>query len=140
MTEYIKDFDGWGNKKPQIHNDKKIPTFNQREVWWCSTGVNVGIEQDGKNNLYERPVLVVRKFNRRLFWGVPLSTQTNNFPHNIPILFKDRNKTTPKERTFVVSQMRAYDSCRLTRPLGKLTPLEFKLVTSEIETILTKAK
>ncbi len=30
---------------------------------WCSIGINVGDEEDGKNELYERPVLVIKKFN-----------------------------------------------------------------------------
>ena len=60
MDTYIKDFDGWHPCKKQIDQLKKRPTIRQREIWWCSIGVNVGVEQDGKNSLYERPVLVVR--------------------------------------------------------------------------------
>lgn len=73
--EYEKDFDGWHPVKKGLDERTVIPTFRRREIWWCSTGINVGVEQDGKNHHYERPVLVVCKFNRRLFWGIPLSTQ-----------------------------------------------------------------
>jgi hypothetical protein len=30
-------------------------------------GTNVGFEEDGKNDLHERPVLVIRKYNSHLF-------------------------------------------------------------------------
>lgn len=69
VKEDVKDFEGWSSVKTRIHSEEKIPTFREREIWWCSTGVNVGVEQDGKNILYERPILIVHKFNRRLFWG-----------------------------------------------------------------------
>ena len=37
-------------------------------------GVNVGHAMDGKNQFYHRPVLIVRKFNPHLFFGVPLTS------------------------------------------------------------------
>jgi mRNA interferase MazF len=37
--------------------------------------VNIGSEQDGHNELYERPVLILRGFSTQLFWGVPISTK-----------------------------------------------------------------
>lgn len=113
-----------------------MPTFRRREIWWCSTGVNVGVEQDGKNEHFERPVLVVRKFNRRLFWGIPLSTQIKDFPHHFTLSFKATRESEAKERSFIISQMRAFDSLRLTRPLGKLAPEQFELVLNEIKDVL----
>lgn len=76
----MKDFDGWHPIKTKIELDGKTPTIRQREIWWGSIGVNIGVEQDGKNRLYERPVLVVRKFNHRHFMGIPLTTQLKDFP------------------------------------------------------------
>jgi mRNA interferase MazF len=60
MDAYIKDFDGWTVKKKEI-NAAFVPVYvHEREVWFCLLGVNVGSEQDGKHELYERPVLVLR--------------------------------------------------------------------------------
>lgn len=134
--EYIKDFDGWHPCKKQLNHDAKVPTFHRREIWWCATGVNIGVEQDGKNDLYERPVLIVRKFNKRLFWGIPLTTQNKDFPHHIVIEFKATKERQAKKRSFIISQMRAYDSKRLTRPLGKLTPTQFERIVEEIRQLL----
>ena len=121
MTNYEKDFDGWHPIKKDVNQRDAIPTFKRREIWWCSTGVNIGVEQDGKNHRYERPVLIVRKFNRRLLWGIPLSTKIKDFPHYLTIEFKATKEKEPKERSFVISQMRSFDSLRLIRPLEKDT-------------------
>ncbi|MBU2219125.1 hypothetical protein KKG15_01365 [Patescibacteria group bacterium] len=40
-----KDFDAWNIQKKKIHSrDEKI-LFHEREIWWCSLGVNIGFEQ-----------------------------------------------------------------------------------------------
>ena len=70
-----KDFPGWHRQKEQLHAQHHTPTFQEREIWWCSVGVNVGHEMDGKNQFYNRPVLIVRKFNPHIFFGVPLTTK-----------------------------------------------------------------
>lgn len=50
MSTYIKDFASWLARKIQIDgmDDKKIPYFGEREIWYCSMGHNIGFEQDGK--------------------------------------------------------------------------------------------
>jgi hypothetical protein len=51
-----KDFPGWHRQKEQLHAQHQTPTFQEREIWWCSVGVNIGHEMDGKNQFYNRPV------------------------------------------------------------------------------------
>jgi hypothetical protein len=48
---YEKDFEGWHRLKQSTEEDAPCPTFNDREVWWCSVGVNIGHEIDGKDNI-----------------------------------------------------------------------------------------
>ena len=43
-----KDFDSW-NEKKKILNNNDVSFYHEREVWWCSLGVNVGYEQNGKS-------------------------------------------------------------------------------------------
>ncbi len=61
-----KDFDSWSKYKKKINStsDDNIAYFYERELWWCALGINIGFEQDGKNKHHERPVLILRKFNR----------------------------------------------------------------------------
>ncbi len=60
-----KDFDRWNNQKKVIQqlNNQGI-LFSEREVWWCALGENIGDEENGKNELFERPVLIIRKCRR----------------------------------------------------------------------------
>ena len=62
----MKDFDNWNKEKKILESTaNETLVFHEREIWWCSIGLNVGDEQDGKNDYFERPVLVIRKFNKK---------------------------------------------------------------------------
>ena len=63
----MKDFDNWNIKKKNIHAQKSGPFCHSREVWRCSLGVNVGDEQDGTGECFDRPVVVIRGFNEHIF-------------------------------------------------------------------------
>jgi mRNA interferase MazF len=80
MTDYIlnKTFDSWNTQKKQLHSRDTVPAFSERQVWWVALGKNIGFEEDGKNVPFERPFLVLRKYNRELFYGVPLTTQAKD--------------------------------------------------------------
>jgi len=47
-----KDFDRY-NK-----SGKGTALFHEREVWWCSLGMNIGLEQDGSTDAFARPVMI----------------------------------------------------------------------------------
>lgn len=64
-----EDFEGWHKVKTEIQAKQGAPSYKNREIWWYKVGVNVGDEEDGKGVNFNRPVLVVRKFNKRIFWG-----------------------------------------------------------------------
>jgi mRNA interferase MazF len=77
MDTFKKDFRGWCEKKEILHgkDEDLVPYFNERELWWCALGVNIGFEQDGKNEHFERPVLVLRKFNKHLLLVLPQTSK-----------------------------------------------------------------
>jgi hypothetical protein len=54
-----KDFDRWNERKKIIHDSGENKLYHAREIWWCSLGVNIGSEQDGDNENYTRPVLIL---------------------------------------------------------------------------------
>lgn len=141
MTDdYVKDFDGWHPLKKQIEEDCKVPTIRQRDIWWCSIGVNIGVEQDGKNALYERPVLVVRKFNNRHFMGIPLTTQLKGFPLRHTVFYRNNGASSIKEGQALLSQMRSYDAMRLTRHVAKLGMGQFNELMAEVRNMLKDAQ
>ena len=48
-----KDFDAWNKQKILLENTQRNISFHEREIWWCSLGLNIGDEQDRKNELFE---------------------------------------------------------------------------------------
>ncbi len=70
-----KNFDVWNDLKKTLHTSvKNHKSFHEGDIWWCSVGLNVGSEQDGKNNLFERPVIVIKKINNDLAIILPLTS------------------------------------------------------------------
>ena len=115
-----KDFDSWALLKKQSHIKQYRPSFKEREVWWCKLGANIGDEEDGKGRLFIRPVLVIKKFNKRVLIGLPFSTiikEDNCFYHKFE--FKGRDQSV------IISQIRLLDSKRFSDKLGVVNDGDF---------------
>lgn len=119
-----KDFDKWNGLKKHIDFQNHIPFFKEREIWWCSIGVNVGHEQNGKNEKFNRPVLIIKKFNTRLFWGVPLTTQIKDNRHYYQFNFKGQKQCA------MLTQMRLWDANRITAKMGRIGQKKFNRIKS----------
>lgn len=70
-----KDFDRWNEEKKRLHSDSRLVYAYPREIWWCALGVNIGAEIDGKNENFERPVLVMRIYNKDTLFVLPITTR-----------------------------------------------------------------
>ena len=114
-----KDFQKWHTLKSEIDIKHKPPLFREQEIWWCSLGANVGFEEDGKNDLFERPVLVFRKFNKELFLGLPMTSKKKEGKYYQVVSLHDM------ERSAILSQIRVLSGKRLIRRLGKLSDKQF---------------
>ena len=125
-----KDFDKWNNLKKIIHNNEKNIFFHEREIWVCSIGLNVGYEQDGKNDEFIRPVIILSKFNNDIFCGVPLTSKEKNFPFYFSFKFKDGISTA------IVSQLKTFDKRRLVRKLGMIAEPDFIKLKNRIKEIV----
>jgi mRNA interferase MazF len=102
-----KNFSNWILKKEELHNRKNTPNFSTRYVYWCGIGENIGDEENGKSEYFSRPVLILKKFKHRLFWGVPLTTVNKNNPYYIAIKFHNINQSA------MITHLRLMDSKRL---------------------------
>lgn len=111
----FKDFDKWNKIKKRLDQNKEIPTFNEREIWWCSFGVNVGYEVMGKGSKFWRPVLILDKHNKHTFLGLSISTRLKS---DNPYFYKFTLKG--KERSVILSQARTLSSKRLTNKIGTI--------------------
>ena len=75
-----KDYSVWTVLKCGINAIAKRLFFYEREIWYCHLGENIGYEQDGRGESFLRPMVIVRKFNNELFWGVPLTRTYKDLP------------------------------------------------------------
>jgi mRNA interferase MazF len=121
-----KDFDTWNIQKKYIHElSNQRVLFSEREVWWCALGENIGDEENGKNDLFERPVLIVRKFSVNTVIIFPLTTKgkaDSVFYHKIS---SDLNSSV------ILSQIRLISSKRLLRKMYKLGRGEFTIIKAK---------
>jgi mRNA-degrading endonuclease toxin of MazEF toxin-antitoxin module len=124
-----KDFDGWNREKKRI-NDVSPVFANEREIWWCSLGVNVGDEEDGKNMLFERPVLVLKKFNARIVLAVPLTTKVKPNPYYFPFAHDGMTFAV------ILSQVRLVSTKRFTRLIWKMGRKRFGEIKRRIGQVI----
>ena len=116
-----KDFIKWHTKKTEIENyDNRRVFFHEREVWWCSLGANVGFEQDGKGEKFARPVLIFKKFNKEVFWALPVSTRIKKGKFYFMINLHDNIN-----RVVILSQLRLVDGKRLIDKVGIIDQLNY---------------
>lgn len=122
-----KDFDSWNNLKKNI-NDRNPIYVSERDVWFCSVGLNVGSEQDGKNEAYERPVLVVKKITPNTFIGVPLTSNKKKGSWYTPI--------DSMNSSVIITQIKLFDTRRLTRKMRSIPISEFETVKEAIKSYI----
>jgi len=121
-----KDFDRW-NKKKKALNDVDFERYvHEREVWWCALGVNIGVEADGKHGNFERPVVVLRKFNKHAVLIVPLTSRAKPSPYQLP--FRHNGIVF----SAVFSQMRLVSTKRLLRKMYRMDSRVFDEIKSII--------
>ncbi len=123
-TDEEKRFDEWNELKKDKHSSSRVPAIKEGEIWWCAMGENVGVEINGKNELFSRPVLVFKKLSRLGFLEIPLTTQKHDGDWYVPFIFKDKTSTA------VLSQVRTFSALRLYRRMGTLTETDFDLVVA----------
>ncbi|MES2678043.1 MAG: type II toxin-antitoxin system PemK/MazF family toxin [Pseudomonadota bacterium] len=127
-----KKFDQWNHLKKNLESDSNNRGFEQRDIWWCSLGVNIGNEQDGKNAQFSRPILVLKKFNSHTFLGLPLTTSIKNHPLYYPIFFSGKNGA------IILSQIKLFSAKRLMgeKRIGKLSEKIFDDVRKAIKDLI----
>lgn len=100
--------------------------FAEREVWWSSLGVNVGVEVDGKNEGFERPILILKKFNGEMVWAAPLTTKKKASIYFQEIVLGERLCWV------CLTQIRVLSAKRLRRKPGTVTERDFSTVLGRI--------
>ncbi len=121
-----KDFDRWNGVKKAT--DDKLVNFDvhEREIWWMSLGINVGVEIDGKNEYFDRPALVLRKFNRQVVWVLPTTQQARDER------FYERFSFGDETFYIALTQIRTVSTKRFLRKIGMLSQEDFDKVKARV--------
>lgn len=126
-----KDFDKWNIKKKELHNRADVPFFHEREIWWCSLGINIGFEQDGSGDECRRPVLVLKGLSKKTFLAVPLTTSIKSH-----LMRPSIGKVEGEEARALISQIRVIDTKRLVRKIGYLDKEVFERMRKTVKDML----
>ncbi|MDP2598653.1 MAG: type II toxin-antitoxin system PemK/MazF family toxin [Candidatus Liptonbacteria bacterium] len=127
-----KDYLRWHTLKSELEKCPIRSPYQEREIWWCSLGANLGTEEDGKNMLFERPVVILRKFNKDMFLGLPLTSKTKEGLYYFSFSFHGANHTA------ILSQLRALSAKRLVRVFGKMSNNQFSALSRATMSFMDK--
>lgn len=131
MKEGLEQFIAWTKLKIRIHvSQDQNKYFKEREIWWCSLGKNIGYEQDGKGSVFERPVLILKKFSKHVLWVVPMTSSDKCKKYYFQVTHEGR------VYAFILSQLRLISSKRLSRKIRTFPQRKFREVVVSIQNML----
>lgn len=131
-----KDFQKWHNKKTGINDINKPPFFHEREIWFCYLGANVGFEQDGSGEDFLRPVLIIRKFNKYMFWALPLTKPKTEINYKKEVYYYPLIFNSSIESIAILSQVRTVDARRLAYRIAEVNEQDFLETIKKFKALL----
>ncbi|MBU1252196.1 MAG: type II toxin-antitoxin system PemK/MazF family toxin [Nanoarchaeota archaeon] len=127
-----KDYKIWMPVKSEINNNELGPRgFKEREIWICNVGENIGFEEDGKGNDFTRPVLILKVFNRRFCYVIPLSKTEKRGKY-----YYEFNGNTGETSVALLSQLKAIDSVRLRDKVGFASKEDFEKIKKQMSELI----
>ncbi len=127
-------FDEWNEVKKNTHKEKVLVGFKNRDIFYIKMGHNIGFEQNGKGENFIRPVVILKKFNKNMFFGIPLSTQLKEGVFYYQFEFQ-KNHTLSKNIA-LLSQMKLYSSNRLLNKIGVMNKDDFENMKDRLKILI----
>jgi mRNA-degrading endonuclease toxin of MazEF toxin-antitoxin module len=123
MLEYFLKLLEWCKVQITLRDAKRTSRlFNEREVWWCSIGLNVGDEEFGKGPRFIRPVLVFKKFTKSSFFAIPITGTVRSGSWYVSM-------DLPRQQSsLMLNQGRVLNSMRLINKMTTLSNQQFNAV------------
>ncbi len=115
-----KDFNAWNTEKKYLNTKLQGKYGHPGEIWWCSLGINIGVETNGKHNLFERPVIILKAYNTNSLLMLPLTSKEKRDA------FHYRVSSEIGISYAKLTQVRVISTKRLLRKVGKITTTEFE--------------
>jgi mRNA interferase MazF len=113
MNDIVKIFVKWTKIKIRTHLESRKVYPKTKEVWWINIGQNIGSEINGKNDNFERPAVVIKKFNKLCILVAPISSKVKEGKY----LIKFTN-SSGGDNVVNMSQIRSISDKRFIRKIG----------------------
>ena len=130
----MKIFDEWNEVKKETQNEKISVGFKKRDIFYIRMGQNIGFEQDGKGDKFVRPVVILKGFNKEMFFGIPLSTQDKRGEFYYPFAFKKEDRLV--KNIALLSQMRLFSTKRLLNKIGTMEKEDFERMKTKFKGLI----
>lgn len=129
----MKNFFEWiAIKQKRDEHDYSPPLITEGDLWWCAVGENVGVEISGKSENFTRPVVILKKFGRLGFLGIPTTTRKRTGSWYVPFMHKGI------EEIAMLNQTRVLSYKRLDRKMGTLDGEDFKKIKGAYVRLFTQ--
>jgi len=125
-------FDTWNEIKKKTNDREDKVYFRERDVFYIQNGKNIGSEQNGYGTHFARPVVVLKKINKHVFVGVPLTTKRKDIPAHFPLTVQG------KKASALLSQVRTFDSKRILDKIDTVPSDIFSDLQKEISAFLLR--
>jgi radical SAM protein with 4Fe4S-binding SPASM domain len=127
-------YNKWNALKKNISCCKKPLKFREKEIFFVSMGQNIDTETYGKGDKVLRPVVILRKFNRHSFFGIPLSSKIKDGYFYHLVTYKN------KINSALISQARVFDAKRLEYKSGELSTKEYEKIKDKFVEMINPSK
>jgi mRNA interferase MazF len=94
-------------------------------------GLNIGYEQNGSEDNFSRPMLIIKKFNNHMFWAIPLSTKQKDL--DFYFNYTDPNN---KKVSAILAQMKLVSVKRLKRDIYVIPKELFDQIKQKLKSFL----
>ena len=128
------DYDAWNKiKKGLSSNPESTVTIYPKagEVWMSLVGKNIGFEQNGSGTNFSRPVLILKKFNNKMFWSIPLSTKQKKIDFYYNFADPDNRKVS-----LIIAQLKLLSVKRLRRKMYAIPQVDFINIVEKVKNLL----
>ncbi len=127
-------YNNWNEIKIAIEYENIIVGFKERDIFYMNMGKNIGFEQDGKGENFVRPVVIIKGFNKNMFFGIPLSTKMKDGKFYYKFQFQKKDELI--ENIALLSQMRLFSTKRLLNKIGVISKEDFIKMKNEFKSLI----
>lgn len=126
----MKKFNEWNEVKKETEHTVEKVYFKERDIFWTRVGENIGYEQNGKGDEFQRPILVVKKYTNDMFLGVPLSTTIREGSFYFQFMLDDKISTA------LLVQHKLYSNKRLMKKMGMINKCDFDNLKMKLHNLI----